>query len=94
MLSYAKHYVFIPQHRCSRGGKRSPIISLIFIKPIFSANVDESITLWKPIIGIDGSEITTLNITKGTDFILVVISAQRDPEIWGQLLFFLLVYNS
>ncbi|KAJ7647813.1 cytochrome P450 [Roridomyces roridus] len=47
------------------------------------ANVDTSIPLWKPIIGVDGSDITTLNVTKGTDFILVIVNAHRDPEIWG-----------
>lgn len=34
----------------------------------------------------DGSDITTLNVTKGTDFILVIVNAHRDPEIWGQWL--------
>ncbi|KAJ7287002.1 cytochrome P450 [Mycena rebaudengoi] len=48
------------------------------------ANVDTTIPLWKPITGVDGSEITALNVTDGTDFILVVANAHRDPDIWGE----------
>ncbi|KAJ7503140.1 cytochrome P450 [Mycena galericulata] len=48
------------------------------------ANVDTTIPLWKPITGADGTEITSLNVTKGTDFILVVSCAHRDKEIWGE----------
>ncbi|KAJ6590070.1 cytochrome P450 [Mycena vulgaris] len=48
------------------------------------ADVDTTIPLWKPITGINGNEITALNVTKGTDFILASISAHRDPEMWGQ----------
>ncbi|KAJ6631437.1 cytochrome P450 [Mycena sp. CBHHK59/15] len=47
------------------------------------ANVDTTIPLWRPITGADGSEVHTLNVAKGTDFILVVAPAHRDPEIWG-----------
>ncbi|KAJ7227219.1 cytochrome P450 [Mycena pura] len=48
------------------------------------ANADTTIPLWKPIIGVDGTEVTALNVPKGTDFILVIPSAHRDPEIWGE----------
>ncbi|KAF7371108.1 hypothetical protein MSAN_00745700 [Mycena sanguinolenta] len=48
------------------------------------ADADTTIPLWKPITGKDKSEITTINVAKGTDFILVVYSAQRDKEIWGE----------
>ncbi|KAF7289283.1 hypothetical protein MIND_01389900 [Mycena indigotica] len=47
------------------------------------ANVDATIPLWRPIVGVDGSEINTINVSKGTDFILAVCNAHRDPEIWG-----------
>ncbi|KAJ6609032.1 cytochrome P450 [Mycena sp. CBHHK59/15] len=48
------------------------------------SNVDTAIPLWRPITGADGSEVHTLNVAKGTDFILVVVAAHRDPEIWGE----------
>jgi cytochrome P450 len=48
------------------------------------ADADTTIPLWKPITGVDGNEVTALNVPKGTDFILVTLTAHRDPEIWGQ----------
>ncbi|KAJ7736842.1 cytochrome P450 [Mycena metata] len=48
------------------------------------ANVDTTIPLWKPIIGVDGKEVTALNVAEGTDFILSLHPAHRDPEIWGE----------
>ncbi|KAJ7072872.1 cytochrome P450 [Mycena amicta] len=48
------------------------------------ANVDTTIPLWRPIVGVDGTEIHTLDVPKGTDFILVLANAHRDPEIWGE----------
>ncbi|KAF7297887.1 hypothetical protein HMN09_01009500 [Mycena chlorophos] len=47
------------------------------------ANVDSTIPLWKPIIGADGTEVTSINVPKDTDFILQIANAHRDAEIWG-----------
>ncbi|KAJ7188927.1 cytochrome P450 [Mycena filopes] len=48
------------------------------------ANIDTTIPLWKPIIGVDGEEVTALNVAAGTDFVLVIPPTHRDPEIWGE----------
>ncbi|KAJ7166310.1 cytochrome P450 [Mycena crocata] len=48
------------------------------------ADIDVAIPLWKPLTGVDGTQVTTLNVPKGTHIIVVTLSAHRDPEIWGE----------
>ena len=44
---------------------------------------DVVLPLSSPITGLDGKEIHEVHIPKGTDVIIAILAANRNPDVWG-----------
>lgn len=45
---------------------------------------DVILPLYKPIIGIDGTEVREIIVPRNTDIMLSLLGANRNRDIWGQ----------
>lgn len=50
---------------------------------LYSARQDVVLPLSKPIIGNDGKEMSEIFVPAGTNTMLSLLRANREPEIWG-----------
>lgn len=56
----------------------------VLIPYYYSARQDSVVSLSKPIVGVDGTEMQEITIPSGTTVFVSILNANRNPDLWGK----------